>query len=141
LCNLTLASPLSHCSSNLVGTDVVVTAGHCFGATGAAACDNLAFVFGYVKPSVNEEAPSHFDPDQVYFCKRILPNGWINEQVRAGDPLPGADFAVIQLDRSVVIKGRAITPLPVASSTPPVGTEVVMFGYGSQLALKRSHGT
>ncbi|MBC7171902.1 MAG: trypsin-like serine protease, partial [Polyangiaceae bacterium] len=85
------------CSGTLIDDDLVLTAGHCFDGS---ECGDESFVFDYFYgvAGILEE----IDSDDIYACREIVVR-------RLDEDNPGADYAVVRLDRPVV--GR--TPAPV----------------------------
>lgn len=114
-----------NCSGFLVAPDLLVTAGHCYGAD---ECETYDWVFDYKIAHAGDLSVT-VKEENTYSCEKIV--------AIARPTSPGQkDFAVIKLDRSV----RGVTPLKVAEKTPGVGTEIVVIGYPSGLPQKITDG-
>lgn len=74
----------ARCSGFLVGTDTIVTAGHCMQYE--SDCSNIVWAFGYYK------GVTQLKQEDVYRCKRV-----IKQELQSN----GLDYAVVQLDRPV----------------------------------------
>ena len=116
---------IGFCSGFLVGSDVLVTAGHCVSASD---CGSVAFIFGFDQQGpVTPPQTSHVPAENVYFCDGII------NRVQSGD----LDHCVLRLDRPVV--GR--TPLPVRRSGLVANdTPLVMIGHPVTLPKKIDDG-
>jgi V8-like Glu-specific endopeptidase len=82
------------CSGFLVGSDRIVTAGHC--VSSLAECSGQSWVFDYGNIESDQKTFT-FNKDQIYRCSKIIE--------RKKDLTTKADYAVIKLDRAVI--GRA----------------------------------
>lgn len=115
------------CTATLVGSDVLITAGHCLDDNGTRAdLTTIFFVFDYdiKQAGVN---PSNFNADQVYRPTAVI--GLSNVANTAND------WAVVRLDRAVT--GR--TPVGVRTSGAiAVSQGVVAIGFGAGLPMKFS---
>ncbi len=119
---------IGFCSGFLVGTDIIVTAGHC---ANAGDVGSIAFVFGFDQQAVGTGPgadPEVIIPaDNVYFLTQMISHSLGG----------GADHAVCRVDRGVV--GR--TPLPVRrSGVVTVGEPLVMVGHPAVLPKKIDDG-
>lgn len=115
------------CSGFMVGSDVIVTAGHC-GKT-EAEIQNTAYVFGFRVQSENDPGTTVFNRDQVYFGKELI----------AHDLSETGDFAVVRVDRTITAPGAK--PLPVRSSgSISVGMNLGVIGHPSGLPVKVAFG-
>lgn len=115
---------IGFCSGFLVGSDIVVTAGHC---VDAGDCGSVAFVFGFDQLGPSTPPNTVVSADNIYFCNNI-----INQQL-AGDN----DHSVIRLDRDVV--GR--NPIPIRHTGTVVnGDPLVMIGHPVVLPKKIDDG-
>lgn len=115
------------CSGFMVGSDVIVTAGHC-GET-AAEIQNTAYVFGFRVASDGDPGTTHFGADQVYFGQELI----------AHDLSPTGDFAIVRVDREITAPGAA--PLQVrASGSIGLGQNIGVIGYPSGLPVKIAFG-
>lgn len=115
------------CTATLVGSDILVTAGHCLDENGVRTdLSTIYFVFDY---AVRQEGvnPATFSADQVYRATEVL--GLANVADTAND------WAVVRLDRAVT--GR--TPVGVRSDGAIAqGQSVVAIGFGAGLPIKFS---
>lgn len=115
------------CTATLVGSDIVITAGHCLDENGVRTdLQTIYFVFDY---AVKQEGvnPVTFSADQVYRATEVL--GLVNVADTAND------WAVVRLDRAVT--GR--TPVGVRSEgVIAQGQSVVAIGFGAGLPIKFS---
>ncbi len=114
------------CSSFLVGTDIIVTAGHC--VDGGDISSGVAFVFGFYQIDEATNANVTAIPaDNVYFGDAII------DQSLGG----GLDHSVVRLDREVVSRN----PLPIRrAGTPQLGEPLVVIGNPSGLTTKIAGG-
>jgi MYXO-CTERM domain-containing protein len=109
------------CGGVLIGSDLVLTAGHCFSAE--ARCDRFAYVMGYAG-----ENPK-LDAERVYGCRDVIVT-----QYDVGDGRH-VDFAVVKLDRPV--RGA---PVSIDRNAPRVGDAVTMLGFPNGLPGKVDTG-
>ena len=114
------------CSGFLVGSNLVATAGHC-GKT-QQEIRKTAYIFGFYAHA-DGTSPSQLHPGQVYFGKRLVAHELSNQ----------GDYAVVELDRNVVVPGAV--PLPIrrdgeAKKDTPVG----VIGYPAGLPAKVAFG-
>ena len=112
------------CSGVLVTETLVLTAGHCVGAS--AECDDQAWVFGY---ALTEPATTRLlEPDDVYGCRAIAARAKYTDS--AGRRW---DHALVELDRPVVAPRR-----PVELRVEPLLDRAPLFviGFPSGLPVK-----
>lgn len=114
------------CTATLVGSDVLITAGHCLQDEAGVRTDldTVYFVFDY---AVTQDGtnPASFTADQVYRATEII---GLNVQ-------DANDWAVVRLARAVA--GR--TPVVVRTSgSIAQGQAVVAIGFGAGLPMKFS---
>lgn len=115
---------IGFCSGFLVGSDIVVTAGHC---VDAGDCGSVAFVFGFDQLGPSTPPNTVVSADNIYFCDSI-----INQQL-AGDN----DHSVIRLDRDVV----GLNPIPIRhTGSVANGDPLVMIGHPVVLPKKIDDG-
>lgn len=116
-----------NCSGSLIGSDLVLTAGHCVEKVGA--CDSLYIVFGFNILSKQQVLyPFRVKSTDLYRCKKVL---------RAVNDLFGADYAVIQLDRAATTH----TPLLYRKSGEvKVNESLLLIGHPSGLPTKITIG-
>lgn len=115
---------LAYCSGTLVGPDIVLTAGHCLATR---ACASMAFVFHYAYRSAEQDvnAVAEWIPAaHVYRCAEVI------AAVDEGEP--GADYAIIRLDRAVTVAA----PAPLAGPTIVRNERAVVIGHPSGLPQK-----
>jgi len=115
---------IGFCSSFLVGTDLVATAGHCVGPGDEG---QIAFIFGFDQQSAAIGPNTTVPADNVYIVTQIV------DHQLSGD----LDHCVSRVDRPVV--GR--TPLPIRrSGTLSAGEPVIMIGHPWALPKKLDDG-
>lgn len=112
------------CSGVLVADNIVATAGHC--VLEPDFCNSTAFVFGFNR-STSTHDPNNIQTPEIYHCKQV-----IHSEMDGA----GADFALVQLDRSVV----GHKPLPIADLTPAAGDDVFVIGHPVGLPAKIAGG-
>ena len=116
------------CSGFMVGSDVIVTAGHCV-ETEARAKDT-AYIFGFYVKSSGDPGTKTFRADQVYFGKELI--------AQRKDTLVG-DFAIVRVDRKITAPGA--TPLKIRKTGRIMpGQKVGAIGYPSGLPVKIAFG-
>lgn len=121
------------CSGVLIDTDLVLTAGHCFGAD--ASCERYAFVFDYFYTSAEQLEPgarASFGAGDVYGCRRV-----VARRVSTARDLMRIDYAVVQLDRSPA--GR--TPATIRAEPLAQGEPLATIGCVSGLPAKIDSGS
>lgn len=115
------------CSGFLVAPNKIVTAGHCIRS--AQDCSSTKFVFGFGIHNQGDGSPDSVPTQDVYSCK-----GLIHSEVDGF----GADFAVVELDRSVTSDRQ---PLSLRhSGTVSVGDNLVVIGHPAGLPTKVADG-
>lgn len=115
------------CSGFMVGSDIIVTAGHC-GET-EAEIKNTAYVFGFRVDSDGGAGTTQFNANQVYFGKELI----------AHDLSPTGDFAIVRVDRKITAPNAA--PLQVRETgTIGLGENIGVIGYPSGLPVKIAFG-
>jgi hypothetical protein len=110
------------CSGFLVGPDVIVSAGHCFGDK--EDCTQYRWVFDY-KLDRSQQTNVTVEVSKVYKCKEVLE--------RRRDH--GFDYSIVRLDRAVADR----SPVKLATEIK-VGTPVVLIGYPSGMPQKVADG-
>lgn len=120
------------CSATLIDDDLVLTAGHCLGATleaASARCQRVSVVFGY-----HYSEPGRLglaSGDDVYACRRVV---YLDREDTA---LRFSDAAILQLERRVDT-GRA--PIGVATDAPREKDALLAAAHGAGLPLKLDGG-
>lgn len=116
----------ANCSGFLVGENLLVTAGHCIETL--SDCKSYSWVFGFGN-TVSERSSFNVPETDIYTCTKIIS--------RALDRTTLNDFALLQLDRSVV--GRA--PLKYRTSGKIANSAgLVVIGHPSGLPTKIADG-
>ncbi len=113
------------CSGSLVGHNLIMTAGHC--VRSQSACDRTKFVFGFGYSYAGKDLSSVQALD-VYSCKKLV----VRKEVSTG-----ADYALVELDRSVV--GHEVLAVNRGASAS-VGTPLVVIGHPAGIPTKVSGG-
>lgn len=112
------------CSGFLVGSDLLITAGHCIESM--SDCDSNSWVFDYAN-TTGERSVFNINKKDVYKCTKII--------ARAKDSSTDNDFALVQLDRQ---SDRA--PLNFRKSGKvSAALELVVIGHPSGLPTKISN--
>jgi V8-like Glu-specific endopeptidase len=111
------------CSATLIAPDLVITAGHCISSS---SCSGNLFVFDYYMTSASQLHA--VTSDDVYSCRQVVAHALSG----------GLDYAIVRLDRTVT--GRAPAPVDPTAAALPVGTPLIVNGYGSGLPLKIDNG-
>lgn len=109
------------CSGSLVGHNLVLTAGHCLRTQSACNRTNFVFGFGY---SHSGKDVTTAQPIDVYSCKSIV--AWKEKS-------NGADYAVVELDRSVI--GREVLSVNRGQVASP-GDRMVIIGHPAGIPTK-----
>ncbi len=114
------------CSAFLVQPDIILTAGHCVRTQ--IKCNKVSFVFGLsINHPLQIDSFSRVPKSEIYNCQKII------KQQENGN---GADFAIIQLDRTV----KDHTPLKLRlSGEVDIGTELTIIGHPLGLPTKVSN--
>ncbi len=110
----------SDCSGVLVGSDRILTAGHCISTK---TCATTAFVFGYANAGSRDRV-ERFPATSVFNCKRIL----------ARSDTESFDFALVEIDRPV--PGRV--PVTLADARVERGEGVYLLSHPAGTPLKYS---
>lgn len=115
----------AYCSGVLVGSDILVTAGHCMRSP--IDCAGTAVVFDFTMARGSTTRDLTVPATSVYVCSSIIS--------RAHDRDTGLDFAVIRLNRPV--QGRIPIPMRAAGQVEADAT-LATIGYQSGLPVKIS---
>jgi V8-like Glu-specific endopeptidase/subtilisin-like proprotein convertase family protein len=111
------------CSAFLIGSDIVVTAGHCIGTQ--RTCDKAKFIFGYWYDESTNESVTRIPKSNVYQCDSIVEQQF--------DPVENVDFGVYRLASPV--KGRP--PLDVRTAGRlSSSARLAILGYPLGMPLK-----
>lgn len=110
----------ARCSGFLVGTDTLVTAGHCMQYT--TDCTNYLWAFGFYK------GVTQLKEEDIYRCKSVIKQELLSN---------GLDYAVVKLDRPVV--GRKFFNYRTSGKIAD-GQNLVVIGYPSGLPAKIADG-
>lgn len=112
------------CSGSLVGSDLVMTAGHC---VDNYSCGTTRIVFGFAMKTRDADL-EHAPADEVYQCRSI---------VSRNENPAGLDYALIRLDRPV----KNHVPLKLDREKRVTnGTPLVLIGHPSGLPEKITAG-
>ncbi len=117
---------IASCSGTLVGTDLVLTAGHCVENN---ACASNKWVFNY--SLANATTMTAVKSDDVYSCKRV------EQQFRDDN---GSDYAVVRLDRTVSAGHTPARVRPQTTTPVRAGQALVMAGSPAGLPTKITDG-
>jgi V8-like Glu-specific endopeptidase len=109
------------CGGVLIGSDLVLTAGHCFDVE--ARCDRFSYVMGYAGDRPVLEA------ERVYGCRDVVASRYDVAEGRH------VDFAIVKLDRPA----RGV-PASIVQDPPRVGQAVAMLGFPNGLPGKVDTG-
>ncbi len=113
------------CSGSLVGHNLILTAGHCVRSQSACEGTKFVFGFGYSYAGKNLSTIKALD---IYSCKKLLARK---------ENSSGADYAVIELDRSVL----GHEALEVNRGAPVIkGDELVVIGHPAGIPTKVADG-
>lgn len=113
---------LGFCSGVLIGSNTILTAGHCL--PDAERCNETLFTFGRTQ---EKATAMKFDADEIYSCKRIIKT--FSNALR--------DYALIELDRNVT----QIWPVSLGqANTLKAGESVLSLSYPMGLPLKKDRG-
>ena len=114
------------CSGFLIGSDLLMTAGHCYGENPEEKCASHAWLFDYAVKSPTDD-PYTTTSDNIYHCQKVV-------HIVDEGPVPsGRDVALVRLDRPV--EGRA--PLRVNSNGAVTNdARLVAIGFPGGLPLK-----
>lgn len=115
------------CSGFMVGSDIIVTAGHC-GETEDDIQDT-AYVFGFRVDSDGGTGITQFSADQVYFGKELI----------AHDLSHTGDFAIVRVDRPINTPNAALLQVRKTGSIG-LGDNIGVIGYPSGLPVKIAFG-
>lgn len=109
------------CTGFMVGSDLIVTAGHCFSE---ADINSAVFVFGFAMEDENTPV-TNFAPNQIYRAVEVV--DWA---------LSGAfDHSVVRVDRPITAPGAV--PFPIRrEGTVAVGTNLAIIGHPEGLPQK-----
>ena len=124
----------STCTGFLVAPNLVMTAGHCI--MDKKTCESHSFVFGFSLESERAADSVSVPANLVYKCARVVERHHLPY-----DPdLFHRDYALVELDRKV----KDIEPLNIsaasASSSSPLGLEILTIGHPAGLPLKITDG-
>ncbi len=117
------------CSGFLVGSDTLVTAGHCYKSfsTPEQVCKSFAWVFGLDLKSPETDPLSNIPLKNIYLCKEVV----------VAELSETLDFAVIKLDRAVI--GREPLKLRTRGKVSN-SASLVVIGHPTGLPTKISAG-
>jgi hypothetical protein len=114
------------CTGFLIGSDVLVTAGHC--VSKSTDCRNFLWAFDY-KLASSSDTTTVIPKDRVYKCKSIIQT--------VNNSTSGDDYAVIRLDRKVTDR----LPLEIRRSGKIAdGENLVLIGHPKGLPMKIAGG-
>jgi len=123
-------SAVARCSGFLVSNNLLVTAGHCMQTT--SDCNEASWVFDY-KVEFSDQSEVIVSKDSVYKCKRVVSRAYDNSNL--------ADYAVIELDRSVADRAPLDFRVKTGSKVGPYkGDRLVVIGHPSGLPTKIADG-
>ncbi len=115
---------IGFCSAFLVGSDLIVTAGHCVSANDIG---SVAFVFGF------DQLGPTTDPDVVVPESHVYVMSGLIDRALGG----GLDHSLVRVDRDVT----GFNPVPLSrTGGPSIGTPLVMIGHPVVLPKKVDDG-
>jgi len=118
------------CTSFLVGSDLMMTAGHCIQS--AEECRNTQVVFDFFKPDITEKYVT-IPSSSIYRCTEL-----VSQNFSASDSQPN-DYAIFRLDRPV--QGRTPLSLSNAPIASLVNHPVSTLGFPRGVFMKAAdHG-
>ncbi len=96
------AQPMaSSCTTFLVASDLLMTAGHC--VISEKVCEEFAFVFDYTAEH-NYQSEIFVDPKNIYTCSKVQYSGYVEptmDDLISGNERVSRDFAIIKLSKKV----------------------------------------
>jgi V8-like Glu-specific endopeptidase len=116
------------CSGTLIGTNLILTAGHCI--TSQSDCQATKFVFGYHVAKKGKN-PSEVPSEDVVGCKSI------KYRIQEGN---GADFGIIELDRNINNHEPVKLAQRTTSNELVAGDKLLMIGHPAGLPTKVEDG-
>lgn len=125
----------SFCSGSLIGTNLILTAGHCVRTQDE--CMQTKVAFGWSIKDKNGNTPESVNPAEVYSCKSVLSAYLDDETV---ENLPANKK---QLDYSIIVLDRDVTnhkPLKFNRGKISTGTKLAVIGHPAGLAQKVTPG-
>ncbi len=120
------------CTGFLIGEKYLITAGHCILPNGIVNdelhpfCEAFKWYFGFNTANQNQTTNQLVRKDQVYGCKRVI---------RAENVEGGNDFAVLELDRSVIVRSSSKLMKPLTPRTTDVSLNEKVFAIGHPFGL------
>lgn len=133
---------IGNCTGFLVGDRYLVTAGHCILPAGIVDdevhpyCEGFSWYFDFHQDDSGLANTERVPANRLYRCKRVIRAENKDELFdEANSKYPGADFAVIELDRPV---DPELTPLKIARRPVKVGDEIFTIGHPLSLPAKFS---
>lgn len=133
---------VGHCTGFLIGDRYLVTAGHCFIPTGKIEndlhpyCEDFSWYFEFQLSATGISNTDRIPADRLYRCRRVIHAENIDQLIdENGLKYPGADFAVIELDRPVA---SDLKPLILAAQPAKLGDDVFTIGHPLGLPAKFS---
>lgn len=113
------------CSGSLVGSNLIMTAGHCIRSQ--TACDSTRFVFGFGYSYAGKDL-TKVQASEVYSCKKIIARKELSS---------GGDYAIIEVDRAIV--GHDVLSVN-RNGTVSAKDPLVVIGHPAGIPTKVSGG-
>jgi len=125
----------SFCSGSLIGSNLILTAGHCVRTLDE--CMQTKVVFGWSIKDKDGNTPETVSTSEVYSCKNVL-SAYYDDETEENLPAnkKNLDYSIIVLDRDV----KNHKPLKFNRGKIATGTKLAVIGHPAGLAQKITPG-